>query len=172
MSKAGGAEDVLVDDAEDVARLCLNERTDIDPETRLLKVSTLMWEDFLHRGLSVQRVNFFTRGDAQAALDARIAAREGAGKSVTGYALAGVAIARVEKIRRIEKEGGSPAFVVVEKPDAASAGHAEIFATEDYGHGKFLGFRTKLILAFGPVQSVEMLPEAVLTAPTVDHEAE
>lgn len=169
----GGAANItLVEDDEEVARLCFKSDwpvthdgkypSEIDPVTRLYRLEEFQWKDFSKQarsGFSVQRTSLFSQTDAKRVLEERIARKQEREKPLDGYDLEGVVIARVSAIHGIKDADGQSTFLVSPESTPDSPAHSAIRTSETCNSGEFLKYRKELQTAFGQLQSVEILPE-------------
>lgn len=166
---AGGAERVLVDDGEEVCRLCFKAGVpitvdgrhpdDIDPATGMLRIEQLSQQDLTKRGFSVQVLSRYSRQQALAEPHRRESLRKQKGKSVAGFKLAGVLLASVGAIHSLRDEHGRRAFNVLEEPTEDSDAHATVLLDAALKGGPYLKWRRELVAAFGTIQDVEVLPD-------------
>lgn len=161
---------MLVEPHEDVCRLCfaadlpvfrnVGQPNQVDPETGLIHIQEISWQDLSEKGFSLQRRALYSLAEALAEADRRDAAKSLAKGQPVGYRLAGALIARVNAINGIADDNGQQIFQVHATPLELQPGHAEIKITEGLGKDVFLKFRIKLRDVLGVMQEAELLDEA------------
>lgn len=172
MANAGGAAPVLVDEEEDVARLCyragfpITRRNDhhceVDPDSGLYRLEEFTWEDFTQKGFSVQRRALFTREAAITAFQAKMEKRRVKGDPADTLELLGAVVAPVAQIHAIRTMRDGRAFAVWEEPIEGNAAHACIRSDEKYPRSEFMKYRALLQEIFAQVRSTdETFPELV-----------
>lgn len=165
---AGGSGDALVDDAEDVCRLCFKAGVpitvdgehpdDVDPLTGMIRLSQVSQQDLTKRGFSVQIVSRYSRQQALAEPARREAARKAKGKDPAGFKLAGVLLARVGTIHSFRDEKGVQAFRVIPDPTNDSDAHAKVLLSPEMKGAPYLKWRRELVNTLGPMRPVKVLP--------------
>lgn len=165
---AGGAARALVDDAEDVCRLCYKAGIpitqdgqypdEIDPDNQMIRVGQISKQDLTKRGFSLQRVSLYSRQRALAEPARRERARQDRGKNHAGFVLKGVLLAHVGRIHRIGHNQGVRVFNVYESPSDESQAHAEILFEKTVPGSQYLKWRVELRDVLGRLQPVTALP--------------
>jgi hypothetical protein len=163
-----GAARALVDDAEDVCRLCYKAGVpitidkkypdEIDPETNMIRVGQISKQDLTQRGFSLQRTSLYSRRRALAEPARRERLRSERGKVPAGFVLKGVLLTRVARIHNIVDGTGAKVFSVYATPNDESEAHAEILFDTKVPNSEFLKWRLELRDALGILQPVTVLP--------------
>lgn len=167
MGAMAGAGGPLVDDAEDICRLCFKAGVpitvdgqypdDIDPKTKRLRVTQLSQQDLVRRGFSVQVVSRYSLQQALAEPNRKERQRRRLGKPFAGFRLAGVLKANVGAIHRLSDDSGTQAFYVLQDPTPESDAHAKILLSPELKGGPYLKWRKELVTALGAVQPYSIL---------------
>ncbi|MES2671785.1 MAG: hypothetical protein V4673_15375 [Pseudomonadota bacterium] len=159
----------LVDPEEDICRLCFSAKipisydskhpNQIDSDTGLIRLEELSWADFRKRGFSIQRRILYSLREAL-----EMAARRDAAKTAKGldaaYTLAGVLIAKVERINTISDAEGKQVFRVIPTPgQETDLAHAEIRIADHLTKDDLLKFRVDLQAVLGKMQEANLLDQ-------------
>lgn len=165
---AGGGGSALVDDAEDVCRLCFKAGVpitvdgahpdDVDPSNGMIRLSQVSQQDLTKRGFSVQIVSRYSRQQALAEPARKEAARKDKGRDPAGFKLAGVLLAKVGAIHSFRDEKGIQAFRVIPDPTDDSDAHAKVLLSPEMKGAPYLKWRRELVNALGPMRPVTVLP--------------
>jgi len=165
---AGGAARALVDDAEDVCRLCYKAGIpitqdgqypdEIDLDTQMIRVGQISKQDLTKRGFSLHRVSLYSRQRALAEPARKERARQDLGKSHAGFVLKGVLLAQVGRIHGIGHDQGVRVFNVYESPTDESRAHAEVLFDKTVPGSQYLKWRIELRDVLGTLQPVTALP--------------
>jgi hypothetical protein len=161
--------EVLVDAEEDVCRLCFSAKipisyeqkhpNQIDTETGFILLEELSWQDMKKRGFSVQRRLLYSMNEALDVAARRDAARAEKGQEAA-YKLAGVLIAKVERITAITDDEGNQVFRVLATPsEEAGPAHAEIRVAGHLNKADFMKFRINLQAALGKIKEAALLDQ-------------
>lgn len=150
---------------EDVCRLCFAASSNIsidqkfpnqvDPDTGLIRLEELTWQDFKTRGFSVQVLRLYSAAMGIAEAKRRLEAKRE--KGVERYELAGALIARVEKIQQIKDPGGSSVFCVLDTRSAEHPAHAELRIRSGFQKKDLLKYREALQAVLGKIRPVSDL---------------
>jgi len=165
----GGAARTLVDDAEDVCRLCFKAGIpitvdkaypdEIEPDTQMIRAVQISKQDLLQRGFSLQRKGLYSQQLARAEPSRRERARRKEGKPRAGFKLHGLLSAPVGQIHQIVDSEGVRVFNVYATPNRMSVAHAEILMDPVRFKGSaYLKWRLELREALGTIQPVTVLP--------------
>lgn len=160
---------MLIEPHEDVCRLCFaaeipvfrnsGQPNQVDPETGLMYIQEISWEDLSQNGFSLQRRLLYSLAQALAEADRRDAAKSQQKGHAVGYRLAGTLVARVEAINQIA-DNGQQVFEVLATPLPDQPAHAEIRIAQGLGKDVFLKFRISLRNALGTMQDARVLDDA------------
>ncbi|WP_157499838.1 hypothetical protein [Lysobacter sp. Root983] len=129
----------------------------IDPETGLILLEEISWQDLTERGFSVQRKTLYSEAEAIQFAEERKEFRAQKGK-VSEYILTGALIACVRAVHEIKAdEDGSQTFRVLQTPREGQPGHAEIriadhIAQVRVSKDRMLKYRLELCNALGPLR--------------------
>lgn len=122
-----------------------------DPETGLIRLEELSWEDLKIRGFSVQIRSLYSFKAAQEEAERRDERwTEKIGRAAN-YVLAGVHLAKVAAINSIEDKGGS-AFRVLDTRTTEAPAHAEIRISDHLAKSDLLKYRGLLQKALGEIR--------------------
>jgi hypothetical protein len=122
-----------------------------DPETGLIRLEEISWDDLKNNGFSVQIKSLYSSNAAQAEAARRDERWTEKLKKPAKYAVAGVHLAKVAAINAIEDKGGS-AFRVLDTRTADAPAHAEIRISDHLDKSGLLKYRTWLQKALGAIR--------------------
>lgn len=160
MAVGAGEAAALVDDEEDVCRLCFAAQVPISRDNQhpnqiddegFIRLEEIGWDDLASRGFSLVRRHLYSvsRGEAEAAR--RDEKRRAKGQEAR-YQLAGALIVRAANIKAIADDNGAQVFNVFATPTAEEEAHAEIKFAQVIPRNQFLRFRQALRVELGTLQ--------------------
>lgn len=154
---------------EDVCRLCfaasINISIDrkhpnqVDPDSGLIRLEELTWQDFNERGFSVQVLRLYSAEKGRAEAMRRLEAKRE--KGVERYELAGALIANVGRIHQIRDPGGASVFRVLDTSTAEHPAHAELRISPGFQKKDLLKYRQELQGVLGKIRPPEDLDREV-----------
>jgi len=137
---AQGVAQAFVADDETVCRLAFSADHPIsrgtgypqkhDPETGLIRMEEITWDDLKKNGFSVQICSLYSFAEATDEAARRNAERSAKAGFEVNYRLAGCHFAIVRSINEIVDEAGQSMFYVLDSRTPEAPAHAEIRATD------------------------------------------
>lgn len=156
----------LVNPDEELCRLCFSAAipisrdrlhpNQIDPETLLIRLEELGWEDFGKRGFSVMERSKYSLQRAEAVAQDRDAARKAKGQDAR-YQLVGALITNAAAINAITNDAGVQVFKVLSTSTAQEPAHAEIRVDSQFNQSQFMKFRMVLRDTLGKLRHKECI---------------
>lgn len=151
---------VVVDDEEDVCRLCFaaaipisrdNQHPNQTDEDGYIRLEEIAWNDLSKKGFSLVRRHLYSVAKGEAEAQRRDAKRREKGQDAR-YQLAGTLIARAGGIAAITNDQGHQVFRVLATPTEQEEAHAEVRFVQDIARHEWLRFRQDLRLVLGTVR--------------------